>query len=97
VHGLRHTFATELANAGVSVYALMKLLATSPWLLHSGTSRPQERKPHGRSPEQDLQLPRSVVTGGAAHPILLRQVQFNRAFISYEVVSVFYCSTMYFG
>jgi integrase/recombinase XerC len=26
VHGLRHTFATELANAGVSVYALMKLL-----------------------------------------------------------------------
>jgi integrase/recombinase XerC len=26
VHGLRHTFATELANAGVSVYSLMKLL-----------------------------------------------------------------------
>jgi integrase/recombinase XerC len=26
VHGLRHTFAIELANAGVSVYALMKLL-----------------------------------------------------------------------
>lgn len=26
VHGLRHTFATELADAGVSVYALMKLL-----------------------------------------------------------------------
>lgn len=26
VHGLRHTFATELANAGVSVYALMRLL-----------------------------------------------------------------------
>ncbi|WP_082972078.1 alpha/beta fold hydrolase [Mycobacterium sp. 1245852.3] len=26
VHGLRHTFATELANANVSVYALMKLL-----------------------------------------------------------------------
>ena len=26
VHGLRHTFATELANADVSVYALMKLL-----------------------------------------------------------------------
>jgi integrase/recombinase XerC len=26
VHGLLHTFATELANAGVSVYALMKLL-----------------------------------------------------------------------
>lgn len=26
VHGLRHTFATELAEAGVSVYALMKLL-----------------------------------------------------------------------
>ena len=26
VHGLRHTFATELANAKVSVYSLMKLL-----------------------------------------------------------------------
>ncbi|ULE31134.1 tyrosine-type recombinase/integrase [Mycobacterium sp. IDR2000157661] len=26
VHGLRHTFATELANSSISVYALMKLL-----------------------------------------------------------------------
>jgi integrase len=26
VHGLRHTFAAELADAGVSVYALMRLL-----------------------------------------------------------------------
>jgi integrase/recombinase XerC len=26
VHGFRHTFATELANGNVSVYALMKLL-----------------------------------------------------------------------
>lgn len=26
VHGLRHTFATELANSEVSVYALMTLL-----------------------------------------------------------------------
>ncbi|MGR6977499.1 tyrosine-type recombinase/integrase [Mycobacteroides abscessus] len=26
VHGLRHTYATELANSGVSVYTLMKLL-----------------------------------------------------------------------
>ena len=26
VQGLRHTFATELANADVSVYTLMKLL-----------------------------------------------------------------------
>ena len=26
VHGLRHTFVTELANADVSVYTLMKLL-----------------------------------------------------------------------
>jgi Phage integrase family len=26
VHGLRHTFATELVNANVSVYTLMKLL-----------------------------------------------------------------------
>jgi integrase len=25
VHGLRHTYATELANADVSVYTLMKL------------------------------------------------------------------------
>jgi integrase len=31
VHGLRHTFATELANADVSVYALMKLLGHDPW------------------------------------------------------------------
>jgi integrase len=26
VHGLRHTYATELANSEVSVYTLMKLL-----------------------------------------------------------------------
>ena len=26
VHGLRHTYATELANSGISVYTLMKLL-----------------------------------------------------------------------
>ena len=26
VHGLRHTFATELANSDVNVYTLMKLL-----------------------------------------------------------------------
>ena len=26
MHGLRHTYATELANSEVSVYALMKLL-----------------------------------------------------------------------
>jgi integrase/recombinase XerC len=26
VHGLRHTFATELSNSEVSVYTLMKLL-----------------------------------------------------------------------
>ena len=26
VHGLRHTFATELANENISVYTLMKLL-----------------------------------------------------------------------
>ena len=31
VHGLRHTFATELANADVSVYALTKLLGHDPW------------------------------------------------------------------
>ena len=26
MHGLRHTYATELANAEVSVYSLMRLL-----------------------------------------------------------------------
>src|SRR4029077_12923125 len=26
VHGLRHTYATELANSNISVYTLMKLL-----------------------------------------------------------------------
>ena len=26
MHGLRHTFATELANSDVTVYTLMKLL-----------------------------------------------------------------------
>ena len=31
VHGFRHTFATELANQDVSVYALMKLLGTNRW------------------------------------------------------------------
>jgi integrase/recombinase XerC len=30
VHGLRHTFPTELANADVSVYTLMKLLGHEP-------------------------------------------------------------------
>lgn len=30
VHGLRHTFATELANSEVSVYALMNLLGHEP-------------------------------------------------------------------
>ncbi len=30
VHGLRHTYATELASSDVSVYALMKLLGTNP-------------------------------------------------------------------
>ena len=31
VHGLRHTFAIELANGNVSVYALMKLLGHESW------------------------------------------------------------------
>jgi len=31
VHGLRHTFATELANADVNVNTLMKLLGHDPW------------------------------------------------------------------
>ena len=30
VHGLRHTFATEPANADVSVYTLMELLGPAP-------------------------------------------------------------------
>jgi integrase len=38
VHGLRHTFATELANGNVSVYALMKLLFSSRWRPRSATS-----------------------------------------------------------
>ena len=50
VHGLRHTFATELATADVSVYTLMKLLGhesmvTSQRLCH----RRRHRNPHRRS------------------------------------------------
>jgi integrase len=42
VHGLRHTFATELANADVSVYTLMTLLGhesmvTSQRYVNAGT------------------------------------------------------------
>jgi integrase/recombinase XerC len=46
VHGLRHTYATELANADVSVYTLMKLLghesmATSQrYVAGAGTENP---------------------------------------------------------
>ena len=45
VHGLRHTFATELANSDVSVYTLMNLLGTSRWRPRSATFRPQAPKP----------------------------------------------------
>ena len=38
VHGLRHTFATELANANVSVYTLMKLLGHESWQPRNATS-----------------------------------------------------------
>ena len=48
VHGLRHTFATELANANVSVYTLMKFflghesVATSQrYVDGAGADRPQ--------------------------------------------------------
>jgi integrase len=44
VHGLRHTFATELANADVSVYTLMKLLGHESWPLRSATSRVPARR-----------------------------------------------------
>jgi integrase len=47
VHGLRHTFATKLANAEVSVYTLMRLLghesmATSQrYVVDAGTETEQ--------------------------------------------------------
>ena len=43
VHGLRHTFATELANADISAYTLMKLLES--WSRPSAMSLPHEPKP----------------------------------------------------
>jgi hypothetical protein len=55
VHGLRPTFATELANTDVSVYTLMKLLGHESMgaltaLRHCG----RHRDPHPRSPKQPL-------------------------------------------
>jgi hypothetical protein len=49
VHGLRHTFATELANANVSVYTLMKLLGhesmvtSQRYVDGAGTETPSRR------------------------------------------------------
>jgi len=45
VHGLRHTFATELADAGVSVYTLMKLLGQESMVTSQSLSPQQELKP----------------------------------------------------
>jgi integrase len=45
VHGLRHTFATELANSEVSVYTLMKRLGHESMVTSSSTSPPPEPKP----------------------------------------------------
>jgi integrase len=44
VHGFRHTFATELANANVSVYALMKLLGRES-MIYLSASRSWGRHP----------------------------------------------------
>jgi len=45
VHGLSHTFATELANSEVSVYALMRLLGHESMGPLSATSPLRARKP----------------------------------------------------
>jgi integrase/recombinase XerC len=61
VHGLRHTFATELADAGVSVYALMKL--SRPRVYGHFTAvchRRRNRNPHDRSPEPTLRSTRKA-------------------------------------
>ena len=52
VHGLRHTFATELANADVSVYTLMKLLGHESMVTSHATHRRRHRDPHRRSPNK---------------------------------------------
>ena len=57
VHGLRHTFATELANSDVSVYTLMKLLGhesmvtSQRYVTAAGTEtrRPQHKTGSTRS------------------------------------------------
>jgi site-specific recombinase XerD len=55
VHGLRHTFATELANAEVSVYTLMRLLGhESMATLATLCGRRRHRNQTGGRPEQDL-------------------------------------------
>ena len=54
VHGLRHTFATETANADVTVYTLMKLLATVHGDLAALRHHRRRRNPHRRSPKQTL-------------------------------------------
>ena len=54
VHGLRHTFATELANSEVSVYTLMKLLGHESMVTSQRKSPPPVPKP---------ELPSSVLRG----------------------------------
>ena len=78
VHGLRHTFRYRAGQCRRERLCLDE--ASRPRVHGHFTAVRHGRrsgKTHGRSPEQDLQPPRSVVTGGAAHPILLRQVQFT--------------------
>ena len=45
VHGLRHTYATELANSEVSVYTLMKLLGHDRWRPRNAMSPAPHAKP----------------------------------------------------
>ena len=55
MHGLRHTFATELANADVSVYTLMKLLGHESMVTSQRyVTAAGHRNPHCRSPKPAL-------------------------------------------
>ena len=51
VHGLRHTYATELAGADVSVYTLMKLLGHESMTTSQPTSLP--RVPRLEAPQRE--------------------------------------------
>ena len=68
VHGLRHTYATELANAEVSVYTLMKLLGHElDGHITTLRSRRRTRNPHRRRPKPALRrYSRSPTSAGNA-------------------------------